>query len=169
LPDSTISFVGSIIDSWDRLRENSFHILLQFPTPLPGISSSLSINNVIRWAKTLVLSPRVRESDAGALTFRLIFRKYVLELGVILVFSKESDCLECYTQSTDGDTEVFTSQNPVAQYISFNGCVLLLKRVRRVFPKHARKVLFMEFFSPCATHSMSWIGTLRLCNRVFLK
>jgi hypothetical protein len=118
LPDSTISFVGSIIDSWDRLRENSFHILLQFPTPLPGISSSLSINNVIRWAKTLVLSPRVRESDAGALTFRLIFRKYVLELGVILVFSKESDCLECYTQSTDGDTEVFTSQNPVAQYIS---------------------------------------------------
>ncbi|OEL24882.1 Thyroid adenoma-associated protein-like protein [Dichanthelium oligosanthes] len=118
LPDSTISFVGSIIDSWDRLRENSFRILLQFPTPLPGISSSLSINDVIRWAKTLVLSPRVRESDAGALTFRLIFRKYVLELGLILVFSKESYCLECYTQSTNADTEVVTSQNPVAQYIS---------------------------------------------------
>jgi len=118
LPDSTISFVGSIIDSWDRLRENSFRILLQFPTPLPGISLSTSINDVIRWAKKLVLSPRVRESDAGALTFRLIFRKYVLELGCILVFSKESDCLECYTQSMNGDTEVVTSQNPVAQYIS---------------------------------------------------
>ncbi|AQK41237.1 thyroid adenoma-associated protein homolog [Zea mays] len=117
LPDSTISFVGSIIDSWDRLRENSFRILLQFPTPLPGISLSTSINDVIRWAKKLVLSPRVRESDAGALTFRLIFRKYVLQLGCILVFSKESDCLECYTQSMNGDTEV-TSQNPVAQYIS---------------------------------------------------
>uniref|UniRef100_A0A0E0LRQ5 Uncharacterized protein n=1 Tax=Oryza punctata TaxID=4537 RepID=A0A0E0LRQ5_ORYPU len=64
LPDSTISFVGSIIDSWDRLRENSFRILLQFPTPLPGISSSTCINSVIRWAKKLVLSPRVRESDA---------------------------------------------------------------------------------------------------------
>ncbi|XP_066350962.1 uncharacterized protein [Miscanthus floridulus] len=118
LPDSTISFVGSIIDSWDRLRENSFRILLQFPTPLPGISLSPSINDVIRWAKKLVLSPRVRESDAGALTFRLIFRKYVLELGCILVFSKGSDCLECYTQSMNGDTEVVTSQNPVAQYIS---------------------------------------------------
>ncbi|OQU79970.1 thyroid adenoma-associated protein homolog [Sorghum bicolor] len=118
LPVSTISFVGSIIDSWDRLRENSFRILLQFPTPLPGISLSTSINDVIRWAKKLVLSPRVRESDAGALTFRLIFRKYVLELGCILVFSKESDCLECYTQSMNGDTEVVTSQNPVAQYIS---------------------------------------------------
>ncbi|KAL6840844.1 hypothetical protein ACP4OV_029370 [Aristida adscensionis] len=118
LPDSTISFVGSIIDSWDKLRENSFRILLQFPTPLPGISLSTSINEVIRWAKKLVLSPRVRESDAGALTFRLIFRKYVLELGCILVFSKESDCLECYTQSVDGDTKIITSQNPVVQYIS---------------------------------------------------
>ncbi|KAL6658954.1 hypothetical protein ACP70R_002994 [Stipagrostis hirtigluma subsp. patula] len=118
LPDSTISFVGSIIDSWDKLRENSFRILLQFPTPLPGISLSASINDVIRWAKKLVLSPRVRESDAGALTFRLIFRKYVLELGCILVFSKENECLECYTQSTDGHKEVVTSQNPVAQYIS---------------------------------------------------
>ncbi|KAL5229591.1 hypothetical protein ABZP36_028367 [Zizania latifolia] len=117
LPDSTISFVGSIIDSWDKLRENSFRILLQFPTPLPGISTSASINGVIRWAKKLVLSPRVRESDAGALTFRLIFRKYVLEFGCVLVFSKESDCLQCYTKSTNDDTEV-TSQNPVAQYIT---------------------------------------------------
>jgi hypothetical protein len=118
MPDSTISFVGSIIDSWDRLRENSFHILLKLPTPLPGISLSTSINDIIRWAKELVLSPRVRESDAGALTFRLIFRKYVLELGCILVFSEENDCLQCYTESADGATEVITSQNPVAQYIS---------------------------------------------------
>ncbi|CAM0911141.1 unnamed protein product [Alopecurus aequalis] len=118
MPDSTISFVGSIIDSWDRLRENSFRILLQFPTPLPGISLGTPINDVIRWAKELVLSPRVRESDAGALTFRLIFRKYVLELGCVLVFSEEHCCLQCYTKSTDGATEVTASENPVAQYIS---------------------------------------------------
>ncbi|WVZ94889.1 hypothetical protein U9M48_040721 [Paspalum notatum var. saurae] len=118
LPDSTISFVGSMIDSWDRLRESSFRILLQFPTPLPGISSNTSINDVVRWAKKLVLSPRVRESDAGALTFRLIFRKYVLELGCILVFSKGSDCLECCTQSINGGGTDVTSQSPVAQYIS---------------------------------------------------
>ncbi|KAM0889515.1 hypothetical protein ACQ4PT_027645 [Festuca glaucescens] len=118
MPDSTISFVGSIIDSWDRLRENSFRILLQFPTPLPGISLSTSINDIIRWAKELVLSPRVRESDAGALAFRLLFRKYVLELGCVLVFSEEHDCLQCYTKSTDGAAQVITSQNPVAQYLS---------------------------------------------------
>uniref|UniRef100_F6H5R8 Uncharacterized protein n=1 Tax=Vitis vinifera TaxID=29760 RepID=F6H5R8_VITVI len=81
LPDSTLLLVGSIIDSWDRLRENSFRILLHFPTPLPGISSEEMVKEVIIWAKKLICSPRVRESDAGALALRLIFRKYVLELG----------------------------------------------------------------------------------------
>ncbi|KAA8530354.1 hypothetical protein F0562_005063 [Nyssa sinensis] len=37
LPDSTLLLVGSIIDSWDRLRESSFCILLRFPTPLPEL------------------------------------------------------------------------------------------------------------------------------------
>lgn len=81
---STLLLVGSIIDSWDRLRESSFRILLHFPTPLPGISSGEMLIQVIVWAKKLVCSPRVRESDAGALTLRLIFRKYVLELGCLV-------------------------------------------------------------------------------------
>ncbi|OWM73957.1 thyroid adenoma-associated protein homolog [Punica granatum] len=80
-PDSTFLLVGSVIDSWDRLRESSFSILLHFPTPLPGLSSEEMIEKLINWAKRLVCSPRVRESDAGALTLRLIFRKYVVELG----------------------------------------------------------------------------------------
>ncbi|XP_047312438.1 thyroid adenoma-associated protein homolog [Impatiens glandulifera] len=84
LPGSTLLLVGSVIDSWDRLRESSFRILLHFPTPLPGISSVDMVKEVIMWAKILVCSPRVRESDAGALTLRLIFRKYVIELGWIV-------------------------------------------------------------------------------------
>ncbi|XP_028780500.1 thyroid adenoma-associated protein homolog [Neltuma alba] len=84
---STLLLVGSIIDSWDRLRESSFRILLHFPTPLPGISSDNTLMKVIAWAKKLVCSPRVRESDAGALTLRLIFRKYVLELGCLVEVS----------------------------------------------------------------------------------
>lgn len=80
-PDSTFLLVGSIIDSWDRLRQSSFSILLCFPTPLPGLSSEEMIEKLINWAKRLVCSPQVRESDAGALTLRLIFRKYVVELG----------------------------------------------------------------------------------------
>ncbi|PKA50724.1 hypothetical protein AXF42_Ash017603 [Apostasia shenzhenica] len=95
--DSTLSLVGSIIDSWDKLRENSYRILLCFPTPLPGISSDESLNKVVNWAKVLVCSPRVRESDAGALTFRLIFRKYVMELGweVGLFFSSDTVDSRC--------------------------------------------------------------------------
>ncbi|KAI9120552.1 hypothetical protein K1719_007585 [Acacia pycnantha] len=84
---STLLLVGSIIDSWDRLRESSFRILLHFPTPLPGISSDDSLMKVVAWAKKLVCSPRVRESDAGALTLRLIFRKYVLELSCLIEVS----------------------------------------------------------------------------------
>ncbi|XP_047314742.1 thyroid adenoma-associated protein homolog [Impatiens glandulifera] len=83
-PDSTLLLVGSIVDSWDRLRENSFRILLHFPTPLPGISSLDAVKEVITWAKQLICSPRVRECDAGALTLRLVFRKYVIELGWIV-------------------------------------------------------------------------------------
>lgn len=82
--DSTLLLVGSIVDSWDRLRESSFHILLHYPTPLPGISSEEMLKKVIAWAMKLVCSPRVRESDAGALTLRLIFRKYVSELGWLI-------------------------------------------------------------------------------------
>lgn len=93
LPDSTLLLVGSIIDSWDRLRESSFRILLRFPTPLPGISSEDMVMKVIGWAMKLVCSPRVRESDAGALTLRLIFRKYVLELGWIIRASVNLVCL----------------------------------------------------------------------------
>ncbi|OIW12445.1 hypothetical protein TanjilG_04194 [Lupinus angustifolius] len=83
-PDSTLLLVGSIVDSWDRLRESSFRILLHFPTPLPGISGEDMLKKVIAWAMKLVCSPRVRESDAGALTLRLIFRKYVLEQGWLI-------------------------------------------------------------------------------------
>ncbi|KAK4804387.1 hypothetical protein SAY86_004204 [Trapa natans] len=91
-PDSTFLLVGSIIDSWDRLRESSFSILLCFPTPLPGLSSEEMIEKLITWAKRLVCSPRVRESDAGALTLRLIFRKYVVELSWIVNASVKVGC-----------------------------------------------------------------------------
>ena len=80
-PEATLVVVGAIVDSWDKLRESAFRILVRYPTPLPGLESKISIERIIDWAKGLVCSPRVRESDAGALVLRLIFRKYVLDLG----------------------------------------------------------------------------------------
>ena len=79
--EAVLVVVGAIVDSWDKLRESAFRILVLYPTPLPGLESTTAIEHVIHWAKGLVSSPRVREADAGALVLRLIFRKYVLDLG----------------------------------------------------------------------------------------
>ncbi|KAH6791145.1 thyroid adenoma-associated-like protein [Perilla frutescens var. frutescens] len=117
-PDSTLLLVGSIVDSWDRLRECSLLILLYFPTPLPGICSPESVSEAIRWAKKLICSPRVRESDAGALTLRLIFRKYVLDLSWIVQPSCNgvSFCLE--GEQSNGPYQICTSSSPVISYMA---------------------------------------------------
>ncbi|KAK9090712.1 hypothetical protein Sjap_023889 [Stephania japonica] len=116
-PDSTLLLVGSIIDSWDRLRESAFRILLQFPTPLPGILSQEQVRQVIEWVKMSVCSPRVRESDAGALTLRLIFRKYVLELGWFVGDSVKTVCFDRQSKLLSCSTETSKSKFPVIEYI----------------------------------------------------
>nr|KYP50857.1 Thyroid adenoma-associated protein isogeny [Cajanus cajan] len=99
--DSTLLLVGSIVDSWDRLRENSFHILLHFPSPLPGISNEDMLKKLIASSMKLVCSPRVRESDAGALTLRLIFKKYVNP--VILYLKSMIDWLDAAVRDGEQD------------------------------------------------------------------
>ncbi|KAL7608134.1 hypothetical protein Lser_V15G13047 [Lactuca serriola] len=116
-PESTLLLVGSIVDSWDRLRENSFRILLNFPTPLPGILTTEKVKDVIIWAKKLVYSPRVRESDAGSLTMRLIFRKYVLDLGWIVNTSSNVVFSSSSSSSDDNDSKT-CSNSPVVEYVT---------------------------------------------------
>ncbi|KAI3452314.1 hypothetical protein Pfo_008979 [Paulownia fortunei] len=116
LPDSTLLLVGSIVDSWDRLRESSFRILLYFPTPLPGICSPDLVREAIIWAKKLICSPRVRESDAGALTLRLLFRKYVLELRWIVRPSCNVVSF-CSSELPNGAYQNCTSSSPVVSYV----------------------------------------------------
>lgn len=122
--DSTLLLVGSIVDSWDRLRESSFRILLHFPTPLPGISGEDMLKKVIAWAMKLVCSPRVRESDAGALTLRLIFRKYVLELGWLIEdpfnvvhLSSKSELVNEVNQSRKLRTPVILYMNSMIDWL----------------------------------------------------
>ncbi|GAA0169120.1 scaffold/adaptor protein [Lithospermum erythrorhizon] len=117
LPESALLLVGSIVDSWDRLRESSFRILLHFPTPLPGIHSPDMVEQAIIWAKRLVCSPRVRESDAGALTLRLIFRKYVVDLGWIVRPSSNSVSSHLQPELSNGNLHNTTQGSPVMEYI----------------------------------------------------
>ncbi|KAL8475665.1 hypothetical protein ACS0TY_028361 [Phlomoides rotata] len=118
LPDSTLLLVGSVIDSWDRLRVNSFRILLYFPTPLPGISSPDLVLEAIKWAKKLICSPRVRESDAGALAMRLLFSKYVLQLRWIVRPSCNIVLFCSEAELPNGLNPNCSSSSPVVSYIT---------------------------------------------------
>jgi hypothetical protein len=75
------------------------------------------VQKVINWAKKLVCSPRVRESDAGALTLRLLFRKYVLELGWILRASVDVVCFQSQSELVNVDSQIIESKPPVVEYI----------------------------------------------------
>ncbi|XP_050381496.1 uncharacterized protein LOC126798536 isoform X2 [Argentina anserina] len=116
-PASTLLLVGSIIDSWDRLRESFFRILLHFPNPLPGISDEYMVQIVVSWAKRLVCSPRVRESDAGALVLRLILSKYVLQLGWTVQASVSVACVRSNSGLENRDGQDYNSRQPVIEYI----------------------------------------------------
>lgn len=72
--------LGAAIDSWDRVREGAFHLLMAYPSPLPGVASPPALQPLVQWTLRLLHSPRVRESDAAALLLRLVFCKYVLGL-----------------------------------------------------------------------------------------
>ncbi|RDX62283.1 Thyroid adenoma-associated protein-like protein, partial [Mucuna pruriens] len=115
--DSTLLLVGSIVDSWDRLRESSFHILLHFPSPLPGVSNEDTLKNLIASSMKLVCSPRVRESDAGALSLRLIFKKYVLELGWLIEDSFNVLHLSSKSELVNEVNQSSKFSNPVIQYL----------------------------------------------------
>jgi hypothetical protein len=57
--------LGSVVDSWDKLREVASQSLLALPAPLPGLGLPADVCGLVEWARKLVSSPRVRESDAG--------------------------------------------------------------------------------------------------------
>lgn len=114
--DTASLLLSSIVDSWDRLRESSCHILLQFPTPIPGFSSYGTLKELIFWAKNLVCSPRVRESDAGALTLRLIFRKYVLEHGWMVRVCSNVLCFDPRLELLNENSDIVNTSVPIVDY-----------------------------------------------------
>ena len=59
-------FAGSMVDSWDKVREQAASALLQLPSPLPGLETCQKLLPQLHWTCGLLSSPRVREADAGA-------------------------------------------------------------------------------------------------------
>lgn len=68
-----------LFDRWDKLRLLVYDLLNQFPTPLPGVDEE-DFQHLIQNGLKMVSMNRLRESDAGALTLRLIYNRYIVKL-----------------------------------------------------------------------------------------
>jgi hypothetical protein len=55
-------------------------MLSALPSPLPGVETGAELRKHLTWAKSMILSPMIKESDAAALQVRLWIKKYVFEL-----------------------------------------------------------------------------------------
>ncbi|KAI9246127.1 putative death-receptor fusion protein-domain-containing protein [Sporodiniella umbellata] len=73
--------INVFMNPYDFNRIQAFDILDQFPSPLPGIDSKTEVQDLLWWGLNNVVSTRAGESDSGAMIFRLIFKKYVMDLG----------------------------------------------------------------------------------------
>ena len=54
------------MDPWDKLRDGTVDLLAALPAPLPGLEAPPGVADLMSAGRRLLLSLRVRESDAGA-------------------------------------------------------------------------------------------------------
>ncbi|KAI8985419.1 putative death-receptor fusion protein-domain-containing protein [Pilobolus umbonatus] len=112
IPIATASISKLLIDtltnSYDFNRSQAFDILNQFPSPLPGIESEESAQQLLWWGLNNVVSTRASESSSGAMVFRLIFTKYVVKLNYDLKPDSESNGIT--TADTSDASIIFTER-----------------------------------------------------------
>jgi len=74
-PEAVNTVINAIVNTFDVVRNSAFSLISRFPSPLPGLDTPGAVETLCKWAMTLVVSPRARESDAGALIIQLVHRK----------------------------------------------------------------------------------------------
>ena len=85
---ATSALLGAVVDSWDKLRVSAFTLLARHPAPLAGVETREAWERRANQALALLRSPRVRESDAAALSLRLLFRKYARDGGWTVAYER---------------------------------------------------------------------------------
>ncbi|KAF1335844.1 Cell cycle-associated protein, partial [Globisporangium splendens] len=78
------SLLNMLISSWDVIRSLAYTVLELYPDDLPGFTSAEELTLLLKWSMALCVSARQRESDAGGLFMRLLFKKSatILRQGV---------------------------------------------------------------------------------------
>ncbi|KAJ0394271.1 hypothetical protein P43SY_000572 [Pythium insidiosum] len=74
-PHMVTTLLNMLIGSWDVIRALANTILDLYPADLPGFTRPDELEMLWRWALTLCVSPRQRESDAGAHFMQLLYRR----------------------------------------------------------------------------------------------
>ncbi|KAI9318499.1 putative death-receptor fusion protein-domain-containing protein [Dichotomocladium elegans] len=92
-PAMTKILIDTLMNPYDFNRAQALEILNNFPNPLPGIESRQDAQHLLWWGLDNVMSTRAGESDSGAMIFRLIFTKYVKELGYDLYPERDNRAL----------------------------------------------------------------------------
>ena len=79
-PATVRALLAAVVDTWDDIRLVAAEVVLQLPSPLPGITAPEDLSLLLKWSLSLIRSPRVRETDPGSALLRVIMRKYVVGL-----------------------------------------------------------------------------------------
>jgi len=79
-PATVRALLAAVVDTWDDIRLVAAEVVLQLPSPLPGITAPEDLCLLLKWSLSLICSPRVRETDPGSALLRVIMRKYVVGL-----------------------------------------------------------------------------------------
>lgn len=80
-----------LVSSWDIVRSLAFLILDLYPTDLPGYTTHDELTALLNWALKLCVSPRQRESDAGALFMRVLFQRSASIQHFGVTFDQDTD------------------------------------------------------------------------------
>eukprot|EP00756_Hemistasia_phaeocysticola_P001500 Hpha_TRINITY_DN11055_c0_g1::TRINITY_DN11055_c0_g1_i2::g.92778::m.92778 len=121
-PELVQVLLGSLRETWDRVRSAALDILSVADSPLPGYEHVEQVQTLAVAAAEDLSASQMKRADAGALVWRLIHRKYRVELGWTL------------SMSTDYKVTVISQPPPSSRPPSFpahlEGAVQLLALLR---------------------------------------
>eukprot|EP01065_Artemidia_motanka_P025497 TRINITY_DN30489_c0_g1_i1.p1 TRINITY_DN30489_c0_g1~~TRINITY_DN30489_c0_g1_i1.p1 ORF type:complete len:2118 (+),score=676.16 TRINITY_DN30489_c0_g1_i1:56-6355(+) len=75
------ALLASLRESWDRVRLSAWELLRLAPAPLPGLEDTAVVLDLARGAAADLVTSKIKTADAGALVWRLVHRKYGVDLG----------------------------------------------------------------------------------------